>query len=478
MESAADNLRRMLHPKSVVFVGASLDTSKWGHILLANAINGGFGGRIYPINPHAESILGLDVCRSIEDLPEDPDLVVIATPPGSLVDLVASCTKRSAAGCLIVTAGLAESGDNGQSIEREIAKVAAEGSMTIIGPNCNGVMTPDSKLYCTLAALRPSEGPFGVVAQSGNIAQSITLGVMQYGFGVSHYISSGNELMQGSPDFFEYLGDAENTRVILAYVEGVRDGRRFFEVAKRVASKKPIVLLKGGTTTAGAEAAQSHTAMLAASDTIFDAVCRQSGILRVDSLEKMIDVGVALATEPLPRGNRVAILTAAGGYGVLAADICESNGVSLAKLSEPTLDRLDEFLPDRWPRRNPVDKSGLVGRGTDRAMVEAIVSSDDVDGLMVLGVPIGTLGAGIETRLLEFEEFLGHVAQLINQYHKPILVLPTWSLLLPEHQAPLVEIVERTGLATFKSVAGIAWAYVSLTKFAAQFKPHSSTMSR
>jgi acyl-CoA synthetase (NDP forming) len=286
------------------------------------------------------------------------------------------------------------------------------------------------------------------------------------GVGVSHYISSGNEASTTFVDYLRYLGEDEETDAILAYAEGFRDGRALLTVARAVTERKPLILLKAGETDAGASAAMSHTAVLSGSDAVVDAVCRQAGIVRVRTIEDVVDAGVAFAGQPLPSGPRVAVLTAAGGYGVLIADAVVRAGLRLSELGEDTLRQLDSWLPSRWPRQNPVDKSGVVSAESDRRILEILAASEDVDAILTLGVPIGRAGTIREERVNEYVEFLRDARRLANAHAKPILTMPTWSLLLPDAAADLTQACRQAGVASYSSLGGLAVGLRSLALMA------------
>ncbi|MFC2006699.1 acetate--CoA ligase family protein [Chloroflexota bacterium] len=312
---AVDKLKPLFNPRSIAFVGASSDPEKWGFIILSNLLRGGFPGRIYPVNPRQKEILGLPVYPSIAEVSEIPDLAVIVVPPSALPQVIKDCLDKGIKAGLLITAGLAELGGQGEQLQEEIVHLARQGGMVLQGPNCNGMMNPHHKFYCTMPTICPLPGPFAVIAQSGNVAGSVTRDIMSRGLGISHYISSGNEADLHHEDYLEYLGEDETTRVILSYVEGFRDGRRFLEVSRKVAKKKPIVMLKSGDTLAGAMAAKSHTASLAGSDSVANAAFRQAGIIRVTHLDEIVDIGSVFISQPLPKGNSIAILTGGGGWG-------------------------------------------------------------------------------------------------------------------------------------------------------------------
>lgn len=386
MSEIVNRFEPLFNPESLALIGASTHPEKWGFVILSNILNGHFKGKIYTVNPNEKEILGLKTYPSIEALPETPDLAVLVIPPSSVPPVLKKCTKKGIKAGIIITAGFAEVGTDGESLQEEMVRIVRKGGMILVGPNCFGIISTTCNLVTIMPPLFPKLGPFAIVSQSGNVAASITRRLHVKGFGISRLVSSGNEADLHCEDYFEYLGEDPETKVILSYIEGFKNGRRFFETAKRVTQKKPIVMLKVGHTAAGARAAKSHTAALAGSDSTFNAACKQAGIIRVQDLDEMFNVGVALLHQPLPKGRRVGIVTAGGGWGVLAADACANAGLEVTQLSEETLTELDSFLPSWWSRSNPVDLVAGTGEDVLTRSAEALLRCADIDGVIVLGL--------------------------------------------------------------------------------------------
>jgi acetyltransferase len=431
----ADKFSALFNARSVALVGASKDGRKWGFVTLKHLVDGGFGGRIYPVNPSENEILGLKVYKSIDDLPETPDMAVIVVPPPAVPAVIKQCVGKGIKAGIIITAGFAELGGKGVRIQQEIAETARAGGMVFVGPNCNGVMSPWNKQYVQFPSFFVPPGPIAVVAQSGNVMDSLARQVMMYGQGCSVCVASGNEASLHIEDYLEYLADDPHTRVILSYVEGFKDGGRFIEVASKVSKKKPIIVVKAGKTQAGARAAASHTASIAGSDVIFDAVCKQSGIIRAASLDELINIGLGLLRQPLPKGRGLGIVTAGGGWGVLAADACAALGFDVVKLPDDTIEELDKLLPAWWNRGNPVDLvAGVAGDNIFKA-IELVMQVPSVDSMMFLSImpalkvrgfdapqePVARekWGEEITAAVIEAFERLNGIA---DKYHKPLVV--------------------------------------------------------
>jgi acyl-CoA synthetase (NDP forming) len=380
------NLTPLFKARSVTFIGASKDQAKWGFITIKHIIDGGFRGKIYPVNPRESEILGLKVYSTIADLPEAPDLAVIIVPPPVVPAVITDCLSKGIKAGIIITAGFAELGGEGVRLQQEIAETAGKGGMVFVGPNCNGVMSPWNSQYVQFPSFFVPPGPIAIIAQSGNVLDSLARQILIHGFGCSACIASGNEAVLHCEDYLSYLAEDPHTKVILSYLEGFKDGERFLAVAREVSKKKPIVMLKAGKTPVGARAAASHTAALAGSDAVFDAVCKQSGVIRATSLDEMLNIGLAFLRQPLPRGRGLGIVTAGGGWGVLAADACAELGFDVVPLPEKTINELDKILPAWWNRGNPVDL--VAGAAVDNIFkaVELVMQCPSVDALMFLSL--------------------------------------------------------------------------------------------
>jgi len=383
---SSDRFTPLFHAKSVAIIGASSDPRKWGFAVLRNLMNGGFEGRIYPVNREADELRGLKVFRNVAEIPETPDLACIVVPPHAVLPVIRDCVSKGVKAGVIITAGFAELGEEGKRLQDEIVETARKGSMMLVGPNCNGIMNPWHKLYVDFPHFHVPPGQIAIVAQSGNVVDVMARQIMIRGLGCSLCVASGNEADLHIEDYLEYLADDPHTGVILCYIEGFKDGKRFLKIAGEVSRKKPIVALKVGRTMAGVRAAASHTASIAGSDSVFNAVCKRAGIIRVNNLEDMLNIGIALLRQPLPRGRKLGIVTAGGGWGVLAADACAERGFDVIKLPDETIMELDSFLPAWWSRSNPVDLvAGTFADDVFRA-VEAVLSSSAVDCAVYLSI--------------------------------------------------------------------------------------------
>jgi len=424
---------RFFAPRSLAFLGASTDFKKWGFRILSNILTGGFQGKIYPVNPKGGEVLGLKVYNSIEEIPEVPDLAIIVVPPVQMVETINKCVVKGIKAGVVVTAGFAEVSEDGAVVQEEIVRLARQGGLRLIGPNCFGILSPSAKLYAQMPPIFPPDGQIAVVSQSGNVGLTIARRAMDRDFGCSRMISIGNEADLHAEDFLEYLAGDDKTKVILSYIEGFKDGRRFFEVARNTSLKKPIVMIKVGDTEAGASAARSHTAALSGSAEVFNGISRQAGIVRANNLQELMNLAYGFLCHPIPRGRRVGIATLGGGWGVLAADACARLGLDVVKLPADVISELDTFLPGWWSRNNPVDTVAGSADNITR-VVDILARSDATDSVLCLGVPFPHVARMAlptnEDERKKFFQFIiesyiksfGEMKAISEKYGKPVIV--------------------------------------------------------
>ncbi len=444
--------------RSVALIGASSNPRKWGYVMLKNLINGGFTGSIYPINPDAEQILGKKVYKTLEDVPETPDLAVIAVVPKAALAAVQACTDKGIKAAVCITAGFAELGEEGRRLQDEMVKKARAHGMVMVGPNCNGIMSPWEKLYVDFPSFHVPPGSIALVCQSGGVVDGLARQLMIRGMGCSLCVASGNEADLHMEDYLTYLAEDPHTRAILCYIEGFKDAGRFYRIVREVTKKKPVVAYKAGKTAAGAKAAMSHTASVAGSDVIFDGICRQTGIIRAKNLHHLFNVGAAFTNQPLPRGRNIGIVTAGGGWGVMAADECVSLGLTMAKLSDETIKRFDAFLPAWWNRGNPVDL--VAGSDPDDVLrvVDTVLASPDVDGVIYLGLmPAlkfteeellhrGATGAAWGDAIIRASvDIVQHLNALAHKYEKPVVVASEHLISSAEQEVRTLYAIGQTG---------------------------------
>jgi acyl-CoA synthetase (NDP forming) len=373
-------------PKSIAFVGASGNVSKWGYRLLANTVAGGYTGEIYLVNSNNKDIAGRKVYKSLSDIPGPVDLAAVTIPASQVMDLIPVMKEKGIKYMLLISSGFSEAGDEGTRMEKELAAAAKDAGILIVGPNTMGFINPHEKVSCvgTIGGTKP--GSVGLITQSGNFGTQLTTFAEKENIGLRVFCGSGNGTMITIEDYLGAFEVDEKTDTISLYVEGVKDGRRFLQQAERVSRKKPIVLLKGGRTAAGNTAAASHTGAMASNIRVFDAACRQAGIILARQPVDLLDFSADFSSLPLPRGNRVALVTLGGGWGVVAADQCSESGLTIPPLSADIISRIDKILPPYWNRGNPVDLVGEFNFDIATDVVEMLAEWNDCDAIILLGM--------------------------------------------------------------------------------------------
>ncbi len=426
------DLRAVCAPRSVAVVGASDDVVKWGGSALKNILDGGFEGPVYAVNPRGGTYFGLPVYTSVEELPEAPDLALLAVSGERVTSVLEQCARRGVPAVVAVAAGFSETGDEGRQAEREMADAAAELGITVIGPNCMGVISNETRLHGTgFITLHPQQGPLSLVSQSGNLGVQIVKASERRAIGIDKFLSVGNEAQVSVIDVLDYLRTDERTECVLMYVEGIDDGRRFLDVTRRTAAVKPVVAVRGGLTEVGGRAAASHTGAMAGSAAVYEAAARQAGVVTCTATDEALDLALALAHLPLPRGRRVAIVTNGGGAGVLAADEAARRGLVLPDLPPALVEELDGLLPPFWSRHNPLDMVASAGGDVGSRVLSAVAENDAFDAIAVLSV-LGVPNTGDDVRPAsasgEYDGFstwesgfLTYVAGLMEATGKPII---------------------------------------------------------
>jgi len=385
----AGGFRALFEPRGVAVAGASSHPGKFGFVALHNILRHDYPGPVFPVSLSGEDVLGLKPLRSADEIPPGAaDLVVVCTPPAANAELLRACAARGVKAAFVATAGYAEAGPEGEKAEAELVALARELGMLLAGPNGQGLISTPASLCAQIVAPYPPPGRIAIVSQSGNFVSAFMNFAIQTGIGVSRAVSAGNASATDVPDYLAYYADDPATAVSLAYVEGLPDGRSFFERIAPLAARKPIVVLKGGASPGGARAAASHTGALASDDRLFDGACRQAGVTRAATVEEAFEAAATFATQPLPKGPRVIVYTSAGGWGVVTADAISRTSLELLPLPEDLRKELDARLPPRWSRNNPVDLAGGETRDTIPECMELIARHDQVDAMIYLGMGI------------------------------------------------------------------------------------------
>ncbi len=412
--STQSRLDKIFKPRNVAIIGASVKKDSVGYAVMKNMLDAGFKGNIFPVNLKYNTILDRHCYHYIGKISEKIDLAVITTPARTVPGLVEECGKAGVGGLLIISAGFKEAGEEGQKMYEQILQTARHYNMRIIGPNCLGILNPNLGMNASFATRSALKGNIAFISQSGALGTSILDWAVDQNVGFSYFVSVGSMIDVSFADLIDYFGTDNNTSSILIYMESLKDARRFMSAARAFARSKPIIILKAGKSQEGGRAAMSHTGSLAGDDAIYDTAFRRAGIIRVDTIAQLFNCAQALAMQPRPRNNRLAILTNAGGPGVLATDYLIGNGGRMAPLSEETMAKLNEILPPHWSHNNPVDVLGDATADIYRQALEACVHDVNVDGVLA----IFTTQAVSEPAKAAIE-----VVQVARDRRKPILAV-------------------------------------------------------
>jgi acetyl coenzyme A synthetase (ADP forming)-like protein len=385
----AEQLKTILAPHSVAVIGASAKSQSLGRAVFANLLFAGYSGCVYPINTKAKSILGVRAYPSVLDVPDEVDLAVVLVPAGMVPQVLRDAGRKGCKGAIVISAGFKEIGKEGAELERQLEAVAQSHGMAVVGPNCFGVINtdPSVSLNATFSRSFPLSGKIGFISQSGAVGVAALEYAAGEKIGFSKFVSIGNKADIHENHMLEALADDPQTEVILLYVEDLENPKEFIGLAQRISEKKPILAVKSGRTMEGAKAAASHTGALSGSDEVYDSLFAQCGVLRVETLEELFRFGIAFANQPLPRGRRVAIVTNAGGPGIMATDASIRYKLELSRLEERTKSILKTHLPPTVSLNNPIDLVGDAGETRYQLALQAVLADDNVDGVIVICVP-------------------------------------------------------------------------------------------
>lgn len=379
-------IHKLFHPESIAFIGASATLSKWGQLMYSNVIAGNYKGKIYLVNPKGKEIIGRHVYKSVTEIPDPVDLAVITIPAGQVLPVLDELQQKEIKYVLLISSGFGEAGNEGRALEEELVIKAREYGILIMGPNTMGMCNPHISFYCTGSHVHPKVGNITFVSQSGNLGTQLLAFGEKEGIGIRAFIGSGNEAMITIEDYMEGFELDDMTRTVVLYLESTKNGRRFFEAAQRIGRKKPVIALKGGRTQAGNAAAASHTGAMASNIRIFDAACRQAGVIQAQQPMDLLDYSAAFSSLPLPQGNRVAILTLGGGWGVVASDLCAENGLVVQPLSEVIIEKCNHLLPSFWSHANPVDLVAEMNTDIHIAIAEELLKWEECDAIIHMGI--------------------------------------------------------------------------------------------
>lgn len=441
-------------PKSVAVIGASRNPKKVGHVILRNFIEGKFSGKIYPINPNADDMFGLKSYPAVTRVPGRIDLAVVCIPAPMVPRVLDECGRKGVRAVIIISGGFRETGN--VELEEDCQKIIRKYNISAIGPNCIGVFDPYSEVDTFFLPRykleRPGEGNIAFISQSGALGSVILDWMAMKNYSISKFVSYGNAMDVDEADLIKYLANDPRTSVICAYFEGVKQGRKFYDIARKVSKKKPIIVLKGGTTSEGTAAVSSHTGSLAGEYEIFHAAMKQSGIITADTLEEIFDFARVLATQPKPKGNRVQVITDGGGFGVLATDWIIGNGLRLARMDKATIRELKKKYPPHVVIKNPLDLTGDATVERYRLAMEAAAADSNVDMIAVITLfQIPTLTA----------EITDVVSAVAGKCSKPLIVIAAGG----RFTEVLKKSIEDFGTPTFSYPEKAAKALAALYEF-------------
>ncbi len=476
------NLSPLFEPSGVVVAGVSSHPGKFGFVVLHNLLSCGYQGKVFALGRSAGTLLDQPVIASLDEVPHDAaELLVVCTPPDANEDLLRAAAARGIKAVFMVTGGYSEAGPEGVQAENRLVDLADELGLVLAGPNGQGLVSPPVGLCAQIVAPYPPRGRIGVASQSGNFVSAFENYASQTGIGISRAVSAGNAAATSLADYLEWFADDPETDVALCYIEGLKDGRAFAERVRQITPQLPIVVVKGGATSGGQKAAASHTGSLATNDRVFDGVARQAGLVRAATIESAFEAAATLATQPLPLGGQTLVLTTAGGWGVITADaITRHRRLNLAPLPKDLQASIDQLLPPRWSRNNPVDFAGGETRDTIPEILNLAAAHPDIDAIVQLGLGIqGNTAAltrlgpfypdhGLE-RIVDFHErqerrYAEAAAEASSKHHTPVLVASEIAATDPRN--PMVQAVKDSGRLCYASADRAVEALGHLVSYA------------
>jgi acyl-CoA synthetase (NDP forming) len=450
---------------SIAVIGAKNTAGTWGHNIIKAAmesVKAKAERRVYPVNPNIPEVQGIRSYTSVLDIPGPVELAIVVVPAPSVPQVFRECAEKKIKAAVIITAGFSEVDEDGARLQADILSIARQAGMHFTGPNCNGHADLHSRVGSVSYAIAMPAGPLALLSQSGTLGITIMLTAVNRGIGLSKFVSTGNEADLHLEDYLEYLARDEETHIIAAYIEGLREGRRFYELAKEITREKPIVVMKSGTTGASAQAAKSHTGALSGADNVYATAFKQAGVIRAEDEGELCDIVLALHKIPLPRGNRIAILTVGGGFGVVAAEACEKEGLEISPLEPQTIKKLSAVLPSRWVPGNPVDLVGILPGQKDNPgdiCLQYLLEDKNVDAIISLQPPMmlppemmgNTSPEQIRAMQQEIEKNQENLYRQMKQYGKPLVYIrrltfrtgqessvpaPKLKIMMPEYSHP------------------------------------------
>lgn len=473
MSNIVQQLDHIFKPRSLAVIGASENVTKWGYLMVQRALSCGYQGKVYPVNSQAKSVLGQLCYPSVKDIPDNVDLAVITTPLRQVAPVMHECVEKGIKGVVLISAGFAETGQEGKDLQDRVVRIARDGGVRIVGPNCMGIWSAAGNLNLAFDAV-PKPGQIAFISQSGTFGGYMADIAKTQGYGLRMFISIGNQADLTTADYIEYLSHDEDTKVIILYMEGVKEGRRFIDISKEAVKKKPVILYKSGASAAGARATMSHTASIAGSDIIFQNACRQAGLIRTQEAFHTFEMAIPLLKLPLPSGRRIGIL-GTGGQGVVSVDACQALGLEIPSLDHDTVTRITRLLPPHAPvPTNPVDFAGSYRTAMDEAnIVEMLMKLDYIDAV-ITNLPVNPkvwgirMESSVDKKLMEqvlkaTDEGIGYLCRLPYKYNKPVVCI-RWNKISQNDQYE--QMLVESGIPIYDTPEQCARAMYALTKYA------------
>ena len=458
------DLKPLFEPKSIAIIGASKETSKIGHVILRNFVEGDFPGKVYPVNPKEKEIMRLPAYKSVLDIPGEVESAVIAIPAKFVPSTLEECGKKGVKGVTVISGGFSEVGND--ELEKELVEVSKKYDLQVIGPNCLGIVDlrgkVDSIFLPTYKMGRPKTGGVSFITQSGAVGSCILDLIARQGFGMNRFVSYGNASVIDETDLLEYLMEDERTKIIVMYLEGVKKGRKFFELTKKTSGKKPIVVLKSGTTEKGASAAKSHTGSLAGNYEAYRAVFRQNHLIEARTVDEVFYYSKIFDSQPLCTGDRIAIITNGGGMGVLAADAVIANGLRLAELSDESKKKIREVMPPIVNASNPFDLVGDADADRFEEAFDIIMNDENVDAVIAITL---FQTVSLDSRVVDVVVKASRIAP-----EKPMIHMALGG----EYSEIQSRAIEMSGIPSYESPSSAAKSLAKLI----EFSRHKQKMSK
>lgn len=455
-------LQPLFQPRSIAIIGASSQVEKWGYRMVARPAQTGYRGDIYPVNPNSNEIAGLKTYPRIANLPRGIDLAVITLPAALVPNALRECIERGMRAAIVISAGFAEAGEEGKKLQEEIVQIARQARIPLLGPNCMGIWSASVNLNLAFDEA-PLRGSMAFISQSGTLGNYLMLLARAKGYSFRAFVSSGNQAVLEATDFLEYLGYDEGTKAIILYLEGVQDIPRFAKVVQEIIPKKPILIYKAGRFEVGQRAALSHTASMAGNDLIFDSFCKQIGLIRCYDPLHTFDMAVALTTQPLPKGKRVAIISGGGGYCVTMAEAACAWGLEVPPLDRTTAQRIKEILHPFAPfPLNPIDAASDVRPMTYARVLEILMNLDYIDGVIMMIPFMFEFQLRSAAAIRELIDATEIICGLPAKYGKPLLgnMIPRVSV------GPALDLFQKAGIPFFATPDESARAMWGLVRYA------------